>query len=178
MRHRSVLLAAAACALSIATMSPRVAHAQATVRFSGAAALALPIGDLGNAADVGYNLTLRGEGRLASPNWSLRGDLSWDRFPGKGFVDSYSYLGVAANLVHRSSAGRFYQFGGLGLYGNTTTFSNSLNSSDTNLGVQMGLGLDLAPSRNNTPFVEFGLTSVFTSGNNSLWFPVRFGIRF
>ena len=137
----------------------------------------LPIGDLGNAADPGVNLALRGEGRLPARNWSLRGDLTWDRFSGKGAIDSYSYLGLAGNLVHRSAADRLYEFGGLGVYGNTMTFSNQLNHSDTNLGVQMGLGLDLAPGP-HTPFVEFGLTGVFTSGSNSLWFPVRFGVRF
>ncbi|MFI5245223.1 MAG: hypothetical protein ACHQQR_08360 [Gemmatimonadales bacterium] len=175
MRHRSILLAA--CALTVATLAPSHARAQTPIRFSGAAALALPIGDLGDAADVGFNLALRGEGRLPARNWSLRGDLSWDRFSGKGIIDSYSYYGLAGNLVHRNPTGRLYEFGGLGLYGNTTTFANQLNRSDTNLGVQMGLGLDLAPGP-HTPFVEFGLTSVFTSGNNSLWFPVRFGVRF
>jgi len=172
---RNVFVAACACAL--ATFVPHVARAQTPVTFSGAAALALPIGDLGNAADVGFNLALRGEGKIGSPGWSLRGDLSYDRFGGKGVVDSYSYLGVAANLVHRTGAGRLYEFGGLGIYGSKTSFENQLDHDDTNLGVQMGLGLDLNPGP-HTPFVEFGLTSVFTSGSNSLWFPVRFGVRF
>ncbi len=176
MKLRNVSVAA--CALALATFAPRAAHAQTPVVFSGAAALALPIGDLGDAADVGFNLSLRGEGRIGSPGWSLRGDLSWDRFGGKGVVDSYSYLGVAANLVHRTSAGRLYEFGGLGIYDSKTSFENQLNHDDADLGLQLGLGLDLAPSGPHTPFVEFGLTSVFTSGSNSLWFPVRFGVRF
>jgi len=167
----------AACAALAMAAAPCAAQAPTPVRFSGAAALALPIGDLGDAADVGINLALRGEGRIGSPGWSLRGDLTWDRFGGRGPVDSYSYLGAAANLVHRSGVDRLYEFGGLGLYGSKTTFTNALDRSDTNLGMQLGLGLDLAPGP-RVPFVEFGLTSVFTSGGNSLWFPVRFGVRF
>lgn len=175
MRFRSIV-SAACVALALAVV-PRAARAQAPIRFSGAAALALPIGDLGDAADVGFNLSVRGEGRLSSPGWSVRGDLSWDRFGGKGIVDAYSYLGAAANIVHRGSAGRLYEFGGLGLYNSKTSFGDGLNRDDTNLGLQLGLGLDLNPGP-HTPFVEFGLTNVFTSGSNSLWFPVRFGVRF
>jgi hypothetical protein len=168
---------AAVAALSALTLGPRAAHAQTPVRFSGAAALALPVGDLGDAAGVGFHLALRGEGKLSSPGWFLRGDLSWDRFSGKGAVDSYSYLGLAGNIVHRSNTTRLYEYGGLGLYGSKTAYASQLNSSDTNLGLQMGLGLDLNPGP-HTPFVEFGLTNVFTSGGNSVWFPVKFGVRF
>lgn len=167
----------AACALFVATSAPRAARAQTPVTFSGAAALALPIGDLGNAADVGFSVALRGEGRLGPPGWSLRGDLNWDHFSGKGAVDSYSYLGLAGNAVHRSGGSRLYEFGGLGLYGAKTAFVDQLSHDDTDLGLQLGLGLDLSSGPHPT-FVEFGLTSVFTSGSNSLWFPVRFGVRF
>jgi hypothetical protein len=174
MKSRYALLASLALATWIV---PRATAAQTPVRFSGAAALALPIGDLGDAADVGFSLALRGEAKLTSPGWSVRGDLSWDRFSGKGVVDSYSYLGVAANLVHRDGAGRVYEFGGLGLYGSKTAFADALDHDDTNLGMQFGLGLDFNTAP-HAPFVEFGLTNVFTSGGNSLWFPVRFGVRF
>src|SRR5579862_9678098 len=114
-------------ALLLALASPAALRAQTPVRFSAAAALALPIGDLGDAADVGFNLALRGEGRLASPGWSVRGDLTWDRFGGKGAVDSYSYLGVAGNMLHRSGGSRLYEFGGLGLYGSRTGFVDRLS---------------------------------------------------
>lgn len=165
------------CALTLAALAPRAAHAQTPIRFSGAAALGLPAGDLGNTTDVGYSLSLRGEARLWSPEWKFRGDLSWDRFPGRGIVNAYSYLGFAGNMLHRSEGDRFYEFGGLGLYGGTTSFNNQLNQSATNIGAQAGIGFDLAPGP-HTPFMEFGLTNVFTSGTNTLWFPVRFGVRF
>ncbi len=178
MRLQKLLFAA--CVFSgfcVAAFVPRTAHAQTPVVFSGAAALGLPIGDLGNAADVGMSLAIRGEGRLTSPGWSLRGDLSWDRFGGRGPVNAYSYVGFAGNLVHHEQNSQLYEFGGLGLYGSKTSFVDAADHDDTNLGVQMGLGLNFSPGP-HTPFVEFGLTSVFTSGSNSLWFPVRFGVRF
>ena len=167
-----------ACAFAVAIIAPQVARAQTPVRFSGAVSLGLPIGDLGNATDLGYGLTFRGEGKLSNPEWGLRGDLTWDRFPGRGGIDAYSYLGLAGNFVHRMPSESLYEFAGLGLYNNTISFNGGgANVSDTNLGLQLGVGLDLAKGP-HTPFVEFGLTSVFTSGANTLWFPVRFGIRF
>jgi hypothetical protein len=176
MKFRHTLITA--CAIAAAVAVPRAAHAQTPIRFSGAVSLGLPIGDLGNAADLGYGLTFRGEGKLSNPEWGLRGDLTWDRFPGRDPVDAYSYLSLAGNFVHRMPGESLYEFAGLGIYGNTTSFNGGAASvSDTNLGLQLGLGLDLAKGP-NTPFVEFGLTSVFTSGSNTLWFPVRFGIRF
>jgi len=151
---------------------------QTPIRFSAAAALALPIGDLGDAANVGFHLGLRGEGKLtSSPTWGLRGDLTWDHFGGKGVVDSYSFVALAGNLLHRSAGSRVYQYGGLGIYGSRTAFIDRLSRDETNLGLQGGVGVDF-PGKGLNPFLEFGLTSVVTSGSNSLWFPLRFGIRF
>lgn len=174
MRNRAVLFS---LCLGLTAIHPRPIVAQSPVRFSGAVGLALPIGDLGNAADPGINLALRGEGKLGAPNWSLRGDLSWDRFSGKRGIDAFSYLALAGNLVHRSGRDRLYEFGGVGIYGSKTSFGSGLSHDDTNLGLQGGIGLDLSTGPNSA-FVEFGLTNVITSGSNSTWFPVRIGIRF
>jgi hypothetical protein len=159
-------------ALPVATVG-----AQTPVRFSVVGGLSLPVGDLGNNADLGLNLGVRGEGRALSPGWAFRGDLSWDRYDGRGGVSEYSYLAFAGNLVHHESGGRLYEFGGLGIYNSRVAFSDALDHTDTNLGVQMGLGLDLTSKAPNL-FTEFGLTSAFTSGRSSVWFPVRFGVRF
>jgi hypothetical protein len=169
----------AACALAAAAATPHALRAQSDIRFSGAAAMAVPVGDLGNAADVGLSLMFRGERPISNSNWSVRGDLSWDRFAGRlGNVNSYSYLGAAANMVHRSRDSRVYEFGGVGVYGGRTAFNDDLNSDNANVGAQMGLGVDLNPGP-HTPFVEFGVTSVATSNSTSrVWFPVRFGVRF
>ncbi|MHB1312165.1 MAG: hypothetical protein ACYC3L_09125 [Gemmatimonadaceae bacterium] len=147
------------------------------VRIGVFGGLALPAGDLGNAADVGFGLGLRVEGRAQAPGWALRGDLSWDRFDGRRTVNAYSYTALAGNLVHRERSGRFYEFGGLGVYNSRVAFVDGFDASDTNLGVQLGLGADLTSV---TPrlFAELGLTSAFTSGRSSIWFPVRIGFWF
>lgn len=155
---------------------PRSAHAQTPVRFSVVGGLSLPIGDLGNGTDLGINLGVRGEGRPISPGWAFRGDVSYDRYSGRGAVDAYTYLAFGANLVHHEPGLHVYEFGGLGVYSSRVALNSSLNRSDTDLGVQMGAGFSL--TKDNRVFTELGLTSAFTSGRSSVWFPVRVGLRF
>jgi hypothetical protein len=158
-------------------IAPTGARAQTPINFSVVGGLSLPIGDLANSTELGLNLGFRGEGRRMATGWSLRGDVSYDRYSGRGTVDAYSYMALAGNLVHRSTNARTYQFGGLGLYSSRVAFVTSASdNTDTNLGVQMGLGADL--SKDQRVFGEFGLTSAFTSGRSSVWFPVRVGLRF
>lgn len=147
------------------------------IRIGVFGGLALPAGDLGNAADLGFGLGFRVEGRAHAPGWGLRGDVSWDRFDGRGTVNAYSYTALAGNLVHRERSGRFYEFGGLGVYNSRVAFVDGFDASDTNLGMQLGVGADLTSVAPRL-FAEFGLTSAFTSGRSSLWFPVRLGFWF
>jgi hypothetical protein len=150
--------------------------AQQPVRFSVVGGLSIPSGDLGRDAAIGLNLAMRGEGKPMAPNWSLRGDVSYDQYGGYGPVDRFSYLAFAGNLVHRGRGSRFYQFGGLGVYRSSTAFANASDRADTNLGMQVGGGVDL--TRDKRVFAEFGLTSAFTSRRSSLWLPMRIGMRF
>jgi hypothetical protein len=161
-------------ALLVSALSASTAHAQTVMRFSVAGGMSPAVGTLGDVSDVGFNLGLRGE-TVRGGEWGFRGDLSWDRFGARGPVDAYSYLGLTANLLHRNGGG-LYEFGGLGLYNQKIAFRDTGdNSSDTNLGMQFGVGLNF---KSNNTFVEFGLANVFTEGSNSTWFPLRFGVRF
>ncbi len=147
------------------------------VSFTLTGGLGLPAGDLGQQANVGLALGLRGETRLADARWGMRGDVSWDRYDGQGVVTSYQYLALAANLVHHERGGRLYEFGGFGIYHSRVAFVDESSAGDTNLGTQAGIGLQLS-DRPPRWFTEFGFTSAFTSGRSSLWFPLRVGLRF
>lgn len=151
--------------------------APAPIRFALAGGLSLPAGDLGADADLGIALGARAENRLPNPRWGMRGDLSWDRYDGHSAVNSFSYVALAGNLVHHGSSGRVYQFGGLGVYNSHLRYVNGADRSSTNLGVQAGVGVALSHGHPNW-FTEFGLTSAFTSGRSSVWFPVRAGFWF
>ncbi len=146
-------------------------------QWSGLAGVSLPVGELGVNANLGFNIGLRAEGRLSSPNWRLRGDLSWDRFGGLGGVNAFSQMALAANAVHQGRGDRFYLFGGAGLYDTRVSFQNGLNRDQTNLGIQFGLGVSRFAGNPNT-FLEIGITDVFVASGTNVWFPVRFGFHF
>ena len=170
MRIRHWLSAIAA----LLVLAPSVVSAQTPMRFSAHTGLGAPIGRLGDNADLGFNLGLRGEVAM-NPKWDFRGDASWERFGRQNVSGSYSYWALAGNLVHRQSA-RFYQYGGVGVY-RTEVSSGNVSVTDANLGLQGGVGLNTTADQLKT-FVEFGLTGVFTSSGNNWWFPVKVGIRF
>ena len=174
--HTSRFVLLTTAALAAATLTARAAAAQTPVRFSAVGGFSLPEGDLASGADLGVNLGFRGEGRISPRGWALRGDLSWDHYDGHGPVNAYSYYALAGNVVHHEGTGRLYEFGGLGIYNSRVQFPDALDRSETNLGVQLGFGLNF--SRMSNMFTEFGLTSAFTSGRSSAWFPVRLGVRF
>jgi hypothetical protein len=181
-RSRLSVLAALILVPVLLLPSPATAQRQrpdapSPVRFGFVGGLSLPAGDLGNEAGLGIALDLRAEGRTRYPGWALRGDLSWDRYDGRGLVNAYSYTALAGNLVHREGNGRLYEYGGLGVYNSRVAFVDGPDASDTNLGMQLGLGLDLSSTVPRL-FTEFGMTSAFTSGRSSIWFPVRLGFWF
>ena len=156
-----------------------VARAQQStgLRMSGLAGVSLPVGELGVDANIGFNLGVRAEGRLSSPGWRLRGDLTWDRFSGLGGINAFSQLALTANALHQARADRWYLFGGAGLYDTRISFQNGLSRDETNLGLQFGLGLSRFAGNPNT-FLEVGLTDVFVPHGTNVWFPVRFGFHF
>lgn len=167
------------------TIAIGVAAALSTAQAQGisvAGAVNLPIGNLGEVSAVGFGVALRSESQLSGGLWGFRADFTFDRFSAKGAVDNYQYFTVATNLVHHSNA-KFYQYVGLGLYnaktvGKSTGVGPTPASSATEqaFGFQGGVGvsLDLLGPKG---FMEVGIVDVLTSGRNSVWFPLRVGIR-
>ncbi len=172
------MLPLAVVALLTALAAPQRTGAQG-IEFAGG--VNLPVGDLGNASDLGLGVSLRREAGMSSVGWGYRTDFSFDRFAAKGTVDNYQYVGFAANLVHHSNK-ELSQYGGIGLYQAKTvlkaTGPSALVGSYTEsaFGFQGGVALTL-PKISDKAFLDVGLVVVLTSGRTSSWFPVRFGFR-
>jgi hypothetical protein len=178
--------------LVAAALIPSSTHAQRqSLGFAISTGVGLPIGDLGDQANPGISLSVRREQRLGAEAWSLRGGLTFDRMGGnsESGVDNFQFITFATELVHHSSP-RLYEFGGLGIYNVKTVFppvittapsgfgrASTPSISETDIGIQAGLGYNFRTTGGARPFVEFQLVDVFTSGSSSAWFPIRFGIR-
>lgn len=163
--------------------------------------LSLPIGDLGDAVDAGYNVT--GHVWILPPSLTslnFRGDVGWDSWKYKGVAGSsavdgkFRSLSVTANALFKvpSSSGLHpYVIVGGGLYNGKTSIGGVSGDGDNNFGVQGGAGLEFALNGFGT-FLEAKFVNVFSGSSNncvadvssscgsssSRYVPITFGIRF
>jgi hypothetical protein len=162
-----------ACALALGLIC---AAAPLSAQQTVAAGVLLPIGDLDNAAATGFGIALRNENYLAR-HWSLRTDVGYEYFGGKGTVKNTQTTSFALNLVqHPTSA--LYAFGGAGLYLQKTTRTSDSQSRATNtLGFQGGVGVQLGDLWRFPLSAELAVVHTTGAGAYS-WFPLRVAVGF
>src|ERR1700744_1569627 len=103
-------------------VAPAVAMAQNPLHFNVAAGAAVPTGDFGNAADVGYNLTVGLGLRPPLSPLGFRVEGSYNSFGAKDCsgCDNATVKGVDANLIYdfmpvtKTVGVSLYGIGGLG----------------------------------------------------------------
>lgn len=170
---------------------PVLASAQESrpVSFGVSGGLSMPMGDLGDGVESGFNITGHLGYKPASfANLSFRGDVSFDRWAYKGNVDGNTRaIGVTGNAVYAfpqssPSMVRPYVLGGVGFYNgkgsDVTVGAITVKAeSSTDLGVQAGAGINFNLSGFST-FVEAKFVNVFGDGSSSSWIPITFGFKF
>lgn len=176
--------------LVAALAAPAALTAQAaekTVGVGVSGGLSLPMGDLSDGAESGFNVT----GHLylkpaALKAFRLRGDVSYDKWSAKASSDaSFSSLGFVANAVFdlgtsSTSTVKPYVLGGVGMFNTKFNYDNSafdVDVSSTDVGIQAGAGLNFQLSGFST-FAEAKFVNVFGDGDSVSWIPITFGIRF
>jgi opacity protein-like surface antigen len=180
--------------IAMVTALPALAQAQdATTRplsFGVSGGASIPMSDLGDVAETGFNLGAHLMYKPASlARVAFRGDVTYDRWAFKGAgaqsVDATSSaLGVTANVIFKSASAmtiKPYVIGGVGLI--SSKVSGDLgpitydSDSRSNLGIQGGGGLEFQLS-GFTTFLEAKFVNSFTENKSTNWVPVTFGIRF
>ncbi len=172
---------------------PALAGAQDSkpISFGVMGGLSLPIGDLADGVESGYNITGSVYMRPGTSNLSFRGDVGFDSFSGKGSSSLGGYdlnaLSLTGNVLFPlgTNAGegsiRPYLIGGGGLYRRTvkgTGVAEGFDSEASNdLGVAAGGGFEFKLAGFST-FAEARFVNVFGDGASARWIPVTFGIRF
>ena len=136
----------------------------------------VPIGGLDKVAGTGFGIGLRNESNL-SRLWSLRTDVGYEYFSGKGTTKNVQMTSFGANLVNRMS-GSLYAFGGAGLYLRKTnsTLNNQSQASNT-VGLQGGIGIELGDLWRFPLSAEIAVVHPMSKENYS-WFPLRFAVGF
>lgn len=176
------LLSRAALALAAILFIAPALHAQAS--FSVAAGAAVPTGDFGDAADVGYNITA-GVGfkpMLAPVGLRIEGMLNANEFKNGGGAGSRMLAGIVNATL--SGAGMpipmAYLIGGLGMYNmSVTDWPAALPEpeSTTKLGFNIGAGINF-PLTGISTFLEARYHHITTDGGSTQLIPITFGIKF
>lgn len=171
----------AVTALSLAALIPLTgAHAQdagagRSVSFGLAAGATIPVGDLGDGYDTGFNVMGTLGLQPAALPVGLRFDLAYNNIGSKGAWKDARIISGTANAVlttSNMSGVKPYVIGGVGLYN-----VDGGGDSETKFGLNGGGGLEFALSGFNT-YVEARFHSIFTDNDNANYVPLVFGIRF
>lgn len=155
------------------------ASAEAQSRLGATAGIALPMGDFGDVAELGFQVG----GQLAMPlreRLGLRFNLDYSRYGIDGADGYWGLLGGVVNLTYdiETTSGLMpYVFGGLGYY-NTKLDVDGLGSTDeSDVAFNIGAGYNFSAGGRDL-FVELRYLSIQTSGDALNTLPIVIGIRF
>lgn len=168
---------AAATVLLVAVSSTASAQTAASSRFGVNAGVALPMGDFGDAAELGFHLG----GHIQMPlgetlKLRVNGDFGYYGLP-DGVDGNWTLLGGMANIVlpiTTSSALKPYVFGGLGMYNYKIDIDGLGSNDDTKLAFNIGAGYDFGKNF----FTELRFLSIQTDGDALNTLPIVIGLRF
>ena len=179
MHLRTLAAALALGAAAAGTAGAQLAGSRA-VSFGLAGGATLPLGDVADAYDVGFNLMGLVNVQPAFLPVGARFDVSYHSLGGSsdlaGIGDLNVFAGTANAVLTVSNTGsvRPYVLGGLGVYNLDT---DGVTESVTKFGLNGGGGIEFGLGGFNT-FLEARFHSVFTEDSNTNLLPVVFGIRF
>ncbi len=157
------------------------AQAYKPVSFGIAAGAAIPVGDLADAFNTGYNGTVGLTLSSAGSPIGLRVEGMYNKFMGRDDVglddiDSRIIAGTANLVYNLPGVGiRPYLIGGAGYYNAKLDLPDA--ESVNKLGLNGGIGAMFPLSGFNT-YVEARFHHVFTEGDATQFIPVVFGVFF
>jgi opacity protein-like surface antigen len=185
MRHTLAALTAAVLTVVVAA-APASAQDDTgprTVRFGAAAGLAMPMGDFGDFADMGFNVTGTVDAQPAALPIGVRVDVMYNRF---GLSDVDGNASILAGLLNAllsfgtQTSAQPYLIGGVGLYRASFDVEGAGDAgedSETAFGVGLGGGVRFPLSGFDT-YVEVRFHNAFTEDESTTFIPITFGIRF
>ena len=176
---KRIALTFAALAALAAASSTSSAQSTKPVSLGISAGAAIPISDIGDDYNTGWNGTVSlGLNSVGTP-LGIRFDGMYNSFSAKDAVSlrDYKIAAGTANIVYAlpGTGIRPYLIGGGGVYG--LKYDDPTRDWTTKFGVNGGIGAAFPLSGFNT-FVEARLHHVFTDVGTIQFIPVTFGISF
>lgn len=177
---KRISLAVAAFAVAALTTSTSSAQSAKPISLGISAGAAIPVGDLSDDYNTGYNGTVSLQFQSSGSPIGIRIDGMYNKLANKDerpLLADIKILSANANIVYAlPGVGiRPYLIGGAGIYSYKPDISGVDAQSD--LGVNGGIGASFPLSGFNT-FVEARFHHIFTEGYATQFVPVTFGISF
>jgi len=166
---------AALVAVAAATSNASAQLSSNPFQIGGAAGIAFPMGDLSDAVNTGYNVTLAvGYKPMLTPI-GVRVEAAYNEFGGQAGVNNINVPAFTGNLVYALPGVSFspYIIGGAGLY---TPNIGTGNSRDNHFGFNVGGGIKIPLSSSFETFVEARYNKVSVDNFNLSFIPVTVGI--
>ena len=177
---KRTIFAAALAGVALISFEARGQIAPKSVQFGVGAGAAIPMSDLSNGVNTGFNVT----GILAfQPTMiplGVRVDAAYNQFGAKGGGANAHFTSVTGNFVYKMPSTSFspYLIGGAGWYQAAVSFSGT-TISENHFGWNAGAGITMPLSGFET-FLEARYNQVqMSSGVPSQKFiPITFGVMF
>ena len=144
-------------------------------QIGAAAGIAFPTGDLGNAVNTGYNVTLAVGYKPRLTPIGVRVEAAYNEFGGEGGGGSINIPAFTGNLVYTLPGVSFspYVIGGAGLYTPNTDIGGGRQNQ---FGFNIGGGIKIPLSSSFETFVEARYNHVTTDPGTLSFIPITVGI--
>jgi hypothetical protein len=178
---KRTIFAAALAGVALISFEARGQIAPKSVQFGIAAGAAIPVSDLSNGVNTGFNVTgILGFQPTMIP-LGVRVDAAYNHFSAKGGGGNAHFTSVTGNLVYKMPSPSFspYLIGGAGWYQAAVTVTGFGTLSENHFGWNAGGGISMPLSGFET-FLEARYNQVqMSSGVPSQKFiPIVFGVMF
>lgn len=149
------------------------------VQFGIAAGAAVPVSDLGDSFNVGFNGTVTVGLNPAMIPLGIRIDAAYNQFGAKGGGANVDFTTVTGNLVFKMPGATVspYAIGGAGWYNADVSITGLGSGSSNNFGWNLGGGISLPLSGFDT-FIEARYNQVQGDGGSLKYVPITFGLMF
>jgi opacity protein-like surface antigen len=186
---RMMIRAAAAAAMLLAAHAPLGAQMLTSpFRFGITGGATVPLGNLSDNANTGWNAGGLLDVGLPFFPISFRLDVTWQQLGTKAIGDGSELknrvIAGTANVLYTfnpMAPTKFYLIGGLGGYGVRNEFvppvGSRLTNSETKFGINAGAGFRFQLTGFST-FIEARWHDVFTTGPSSQFVPISVGVTF
>jgi opacity protein-like surface antigen len=171
----------AAVAALLAAASGAVAQAYNPFQIGAAAGIAIPVSDLRNTTNVGYNVTVALGYEPQFTPIGVRAEAAYNQFGLQNGGGSTNVAAFTGNLVLGLPIATFspYAIGGAGLYHVNVALNGLTGGSDNRFGFDIGGGIKIPFSSSFQTFIEARYNRVSLDGGGNLSFvPITVGVMF